>query len=75
MNTDKNDKKKKKPGRKAIGPQGVKRTVYIRPPKLMELLEADAKKNRRSVSDWLSMLLEEIYKDQLEKEDKEKEDE
>lgn len=66
MSTDKNDKKKKKPGRKPTGPLGVKRTFYIKPPELLDLLKEDAEKNRRSLSDWLCILLEEVYKDRLE---------
>ena len=48
------------------GQQGVKKSFYIKPGKIFELLKAEAKKNRRSISEWLSMILEERYKEELE---------
>ena len=54
------------------GQQGVKKSFYIKPGKIFDLLKAEAKKNRRSISEWLSMILEERYKEELD-DDEEKE--
>ena len=60
-------KKRKKTGRKPTGLLGAKKSFYIKPSKLLELLAKEAKANRRSISEWLSMILEERYKEELEK--------
>lgn len=63
----KENEKKKKTGRKPTGLLGEKKSFYIKPSKLLELLAKEARANRRSISEWLSMILEERYKEELEK--------